>query len=125
MSDAALSRMLAANGLRNTADRRRILSLFMKDRAWTVAQIHADLADADLSTVYRNVNALVENGILQTVAVQGKETHYELASRGHHAHRICRSCGAAFCVPCPIGDVTDEHNLEIYFICADCSDAAR
>lgn len=117
MSNTELATMLADNGLRNTADRRHILSLFMKDRAWTVAQVHEDLKDADLSTIYRNINALAENGLLTTAAVQGKETSYDLASRGHHAHRVCRECGVAFCVPCPIGDTGSEHALEIYTTC--------
>lgn len=125
MTDKDLTGILAANGLRSTTDRRRILSLFLKDRAWTVSQVHENLKSADLSTVYRNVNTLAEKGILRSVPVRGKETHYELAKRGHHAHRICRECGAVFCVPCPIGNATDEHSLEIYTVCAECSGDAR
>ncbi|MEA3249283.1 MAG: Fur family transcriptional regulator [Patescibacteria group bacterium] len=120
MTDAELISLLAANGLRNTADRRRILSLFMKDRAWTVAQVHENLKGMDLSTVYRNVNALTENGLLTVAAVQGKETSYGLASKGHHAHQVCQRCGTAFCIPCPIGGTNDEHALEIYTVCAAC-----
>lgn len=125
MTDKDLTGVLAANGLRSTADRRRILSLFLEDRAWTVSQVHENLKDTDLSTVYRNVNTLAENGILQPAPIHGKEAYYELSLREHHAHRICRECGAAFCVPCTIGDATDEHSLEIYTVCAECSGDAR
>ncbi len=125
MTETDLSRRLADNGLRNTADRRRILALFFRNRAWTVAQVHRNLKDADLSTVYRNVNTLAEHGILAPAPVKGKETRYELASKDHHAHRVCRYCGTAACVPCPVGDVSDDHNLEIYSVCAECSRAAR
>jgi len=120
-----LAKMLSDNGLRNTADRRRVLALFMKDKAWTVAQVHECLEGADLSTAYRNVNALVEHGLLKMASVQGKETYYELARKGHHAHRICRRCGKALCIPCPMNNATDEHALEIYSLCADCSGGAR
>lgn len=121
MTDSSLAAILNENGLRNTAERRRILSLFMTDRTWTVAQVHRNLKDTDLSTVYRNVNALAENGILAQTAVRGKEAHYELADRDHHAHRVCRRCGSAFCIPCPMGGVTDDHDLEIYSVCTECS----
>jgi len=117
--------MLSDSGLRSTTDRRRVLALFMKDQAWTVAQVHERLEGADLSTAYRNVNALVECGLLRMASIKGKETYYELASKGHHAYRTCRRCGKALCIPCPLNDASEEHALEIYSLCSDCSDSAR
>jgi Fur family ferric uptake transcriptional regulator len=117
--------ILSEHGLRSTADRKRILSLFMNDRAWSVSQLHDSLKDIDLSTVYRNVNALTEKGILSETPVKGKESRFELNGKDHHAHRVCESCEGVFCVPCPLTGTRDRHNLEIYTRCSGCPDAAR
>jgi len=112
--------LLNRAGLRNTQDRHDLLGLFEEQRAWTVAQLHQRLPTADLSTVYRNVSALIEKGLLREAGVRGKEAYYELAKRDHHAHAICRTCGAASCVPCPIESLGQDHALEMFTTCSDC-----
>lgn len=112
---------LATKGLRRTKDRHGILRLFDGERTWTVAQLHARLPRMDLSTVYRNVRALAEAGILDEARVRGSETHYERTGRPHHGHSVCERCGAARCVPCPVTGIPDDHALEIYGTCGDCA----
>ncbi|MFH1048005.1 MAG: Fur family transcriptional regulator [Patescibacteria group bacterium] len=112
--------LLNRAGLRLTKDRCAILQLFATEQAWTVAQIHARLNAADLSTVYRNITTLTDKHLLNEVNVPGKETRYELANRPHHAHRSCDICGLTYCVPCPLQNLTDDHSLEIYSRCEKC-----
>lgn len=47
-----------------------------------------------LATVYRNLAALAEDGILDTVkSTDGTTLYRECESSEHHHHLVCRSCG--------------------------------
>lgn len=47
-----------------------------------------------LATVYRNLAALEEDGVLDTVrSADGTTLYRECQSSGHHHHLVCRSCG--------------------------------
>lgn len=120
MTDENTQKLLSVAGLRNTVDRRILLQLFDEQRAWTVAQLHNCMLNADLSTIYRNVSRLTEKGLLHEAEVRGKETYYELAGREHHAHSICQYCGLASCVPCPLKNQSKQHALEFYSTCDRC-----
>lgn len=55
-----------------------------------------------IATVYRNLNALVEEGVLIPIDVPGDITRYEMAGKEHHHHFHCRQCGRVFEVDgCP------------------------
>lgn len=47
-----------------------------------------------LATVYRNLAALAEDGVLDTVkSADGTTLYRECESSEHHHHLVCRSCG--------------------------------
>lgn len=47
-----------------------------------------------LATVYRNLAALEEDGVLDTVrSADGTTLYRECQSSGHHHHLVCRNCG--------------------------------
>jgi len=46
-----------------------------------------------LATVYKNINAMVENSLLSEVKIPKMKTKYEL-TKDEHAHLICAKCGA-------------------------------
>jgi Fur family ferric uptake transcriptional regulator len=105
--------------------------------------VHARLRAAGdpigLSTVYRAVQALADDGALDTLRTAGGETLYRRCSTRHHHHLVCRHCGRTVEVAGPAverwaGRVAAEHGfaevshtLEIVGTCAACSgrDAAR
>jgi len=120
MTQMEAQTFLKKHGLRTTKDRCALLQLFAKNRTWTVAELHDELPHADLSTIYRNVTALIDKQLLSEAAVKGKESRYELADRKHHAHLVCGDCGTAYCIPCPIEKMNHEHSLEIFETCDDC-----
>ncbi len=45
-----------------------------------------------LATVYKNINAMVENGFLSEVKIPKMKTKYEL-TKDEHAHLVCIKCG--------------------------------
>jgi Fur family ferric uptake transcriptional regulator len=121
MDHCAHETTLRTVGLRRTKDRHDLLSLFEASRAWTAGELHASLPSMDLSTVYRNVQRLVETGVLAEAHVHGKEAYYERADRAHHDHLLCARCEAASCVPCPVASLSTPHSLELYGTCDSCT----
>ncbi|MFH2062931.1 MAG: transcriptional repressor [bacterium] len=111
--------ILRQNKLRQTADRLRLLELIDPSRAWTAEQLHAELNDINLSTVYRNLTVLTESDVLNASSGRDGKTLYELADQDHHAHSVCDSCGLVSCVPCPLRR-SDGHSLELYETCDSC-----
>jgi len=119
MHRCAIEKTLHSSGLRRTAKRHRLLELFRKPRAWSVAELHRQLPGADLSTIYRNVDFLRRKGILETVPLRGGQTRFELAQAPHHAHLVCDRCRCAECIPCPVR-TKDDHYFERRGLCSRC-----
>ena len=67
---------------------------------WSAQQIHAELRRRGerigLTTVYRHLQVLSEDGLLDTIRDAGGETLYRRCrSATHHHHLICRVCGTS------------------------------
>jgi len=82
-----------------------------------------------IATVYRNIQALVEEGWLQAVEVPGDSPRYELAGKAHHHHFQCNGCGRLYdlegCVATvrprlPRGFRASGHEFYVYGTCAAC-----
>ena len=89
-------------------------------------RLHATLG---IATVYRNIQALVEEGWLQAVEVPGDSTRYEVAGKAHHHHFQCNDCGKLYdldgCVAkvkpkLPRGFRASGHEFYVYGTCAAC-----
>ncbi len=83
-----------------------------------------------IATVYRNVNALLEEGWLVAVELPGEAPRYERAGKEHHHHFHCRKCDRVYEVEgCPgnIKSVTPEgfqlerHEFVLYGLCLSCA----
>ncbi len=82
-----------------------------------------------IATVYRNVRAMVDDGVLRVVELPGSLNRYELAGKDHHHHFHCRACDRVFEVDdCPgqIGELTpagfalEAHEITLYGRCPEC-----
>ncbi len=90
-----------------------------------------------LTSVYRSLNALVEQGELKPINFNDGHVRYEPISqnRDHHHHFICVRCNAvALLNTCPlepfIKQLTPDfkvlyHNLEIFGHCTACQSKAQ
>ncbi len=85
-----------------------------------------------LTTVYRTVNSLVEEGWLVAVGLPGEADRYELADSEHHHQFRCRCCSSVYTVRgcthgleslVPEGFSMDDHALVLYGTCAQCAQA--
>ena len=86
-----------------------------------------------LATVYRNLNALREDGAIEAVQLPGESPRYEPAGQSHHHHFQCTQCARVFDVHACPGDLqglapqgfqVQRHELTLYGLCADCAQAA-
>lgn len=129
---------LKDKGLRITPQRRAILEIIVSAPTLkTVAEIwhevQGEYPDIGLDTVYRNLNMLVDMGVLIPIVGVGKSpARYELAAAAHHHHIICIKCGATTCLDfCPIdpqfivmlrrnGYELVRHNVELFGLCSEC-----
>lgn len=89
-----------------------------------------------LGTVYRNLQLLVEQGMLLERKVGNRPARYE-ANRYRHYHIYCLQCGALEDLAVPYQEVLDrrvqklvryklqEHRMEFYGICPQCQAGGR
>lgn len=123
--------------LRNTRQRRAVAAVLDELDGFASAQQIHELLDnrgehVGLSTVYRNLQTLVEAGNVDALRGDDGETRYRQCSSGHHHHLVCRACGRTVEVEGPTVEqwadrVADEHRftdvshtLEIFGTCSDC-----
>lgn len=89
--------MLKDAGLRVTPGRVRLLDALASERVpRTVDELRKKLGGTmNEVTLYRALEALAENGIVERADLRHGHAHYELSvGRAHHHHAVCRSCGA-------------------------------
>ena len=101
-------------------------------------QIHAELRDqgeqVGLTTVYRHLQVLSEDGQVDTIRDAHGETLYRRCeSNAHHHHLICHSCGTsvevegraverwAEQVAAEAGFTAVDHTIELFGLCPQCS----
>jgi Fur family ferric uptake transcriptional regulator len=97
------------------------------------AQLRAAGENVGLTTVYRHLSLLTEEGQLDSLQTSDGELVYRRChSAEHHHHVVCRQCGRGSEVEVPdlerwaestatalgYSDVT--HTVEIFGVCAEC-----
>lgn len=87
-----------------TGPRKQLLAFFKKnkDRQYTVEEIEEAIKDSKISvsSIYRNVNKMSEDGALQRFSADGSRKFlYQYVGEGscsEHLHYKCDSCGLIF-----------------------------
>lgn len=86
-----------------------------------------------LTTVYRTLQTLAEQGEVDTLRTAEGESVYRRCSDGHHHHLVCRNCGRAVEVEGPAverwadrvaaehGYTDVSHTVEIFGLCPACT----
>ena len=126
---------------RTTRQRAAVAAVFDTLEGFHSAQeVHALLRSTGdpvgLSTVYRTVQSLADDGELDSIRTDSGEALYRRCSTSHHHHLVCRACGRTVEVAGPTVErwadrVADEHGfadvshtLEIFGTCAECRTGA-
>lgn len=125
---------------RQTRQQAAVADLLGRSDEFTSAQtVHARLREAGesvgLATVYRTLQTMVEDGVVDVLRTDDGEAVYRICSTHHHHHLVCRDCGRTVEVEGPaverwtdrvaaehgFTDVT--HTLEIFGMCRTCATA--
>jgi Fur family ferric uptake transcriptional regulator len=126
--------------IRSTRQRAAVVAVFDElDGFHSAQEVHSRLrASGDtvgLSTVYRAVQALVDDGELDSIRTDSGEVVYRRCSTRHHHHLVCRTCGRTVEVAGPTverwadriagehGFTDVSHTLEIFGTCSVCAQA--
>ncbi|MHB8719473.1 MAG: Fur family transcriptional regulator [Candidatus Dormibacteria bacterium] len=124
---------------RSTRQKRALDGLLATRPGFGSAQeLHAELRSrgegVGLTTVYANLRALAEAGLVDTVRTEAGEVLYRRCQTGtHHHHVVCRVCGTtvevegpdvedwAEAVAATAGYVDVHHTVEIVGTCPTCA----
>jgi Fur family ferric uptake transcriptional regulator len=125
-------------GARPTRQRRAVAAALQSCDDFRSAQEIHDLLrrsgdNVGLSTVYRTLQALADNGDVDVLRTEEGEALYRRCSDSHHHHLVCRTCGRTVEVEGPTverwstavakehGFTDVSHTLEIFGTCPDCA----
>ncbi len=82
-----------------------------------------------MTTVYRSIRAMLDDGVLVGIQYPGQPTRYEVPAP-EHIHFICNRCRQVYDLPLPqeeatlslpSGFVAEGHELIVYGRCPDCA----
>jgi Fur family ferric uptake transcriptional regulator len=131
---------------RNTRQREAVLAAIEHaGRALTPGEILAlaqtSVASLNLSTIYRHINALLDEARIVKVLLPGQAARFEAACAEphhgavhHHHHFHCSSCDRAFVLHAcpgsmqelaPKGFVVQTHEITLRGLCAECRVKAK
>ena len=125
-----------------TRQGRAVLRIARSSRLFLSAQdIHSELRaqgeSVGLTTVYRHLQALANDGVLDTLRANSGEVMYRCCQIDeHHHHLVCESCGRTTEIEGTEierwvrkaadrhGYVSTSHTFEIFGLCAVCREKA-
>lgn len=135
-SDLTIS-SIQDKGYRITNIRKEVINLFSTSSTPLSAnEIQHFLAragaQANIATIYREIQFLLKNGYLTEVYLSPGHTSYESSELKHHHHLICNRCGRIDNITNCLAHTLEEsvykkkgfkitkHTLEFYGLCAQC-----
>lgn len=94
-------------------------------------EVQKKITTVSIQSVYKNLNTLVEEGIVREIKPKGQSSLYETRMGDNHHHLVCRKCrmvADADCIgkaPCltPLDDcgfVLDEAEVIFWGVCPKC-----
>ncbi|MFW6215833.1 MAG: Fur family transcriptional regulator [Alkalispirochaetaceae bacterium] len=124
--------------LRRSKQRDRILDLLQHTRMhptanWIYDELKSEFPSLSLGNVYRNLNILVEQGLVERLDFGSTFDRYE-AKIGPHLHFVCDSCGKIVDIDVPnaldaqlvqhvqaeTGFQVERQRMEVFGLCDAC-----
>jgi len=88
------------------------------------------IAGLGVATVYRAVNALLEDGWIEAVEIPGEPVRYERSDKGHHHHFHCERCDRVFDISGCVDNLrklvppkfrVNSHAVTLFGLCPGCA----
>jgi Fur family peroxide stress response transcriptional regulator len=110
--------LLQSTGMHPTAD-------------WVYDQLKGEFPNLSMGTVYRNLNILIEQGLVKKIDFGSTFDRFD-ANTGPHYHFICERCGAIIDLDLPVDKTLNErvnnetpynvrkHRIEFFGLCDQC-----
>ena len=132
---------MSSPGVRATRQRAAISALLENlDDFRSAQELHDELRrrgeGIGLTTVYRTLQSMAANGLVDTLRTDTGESVYRRCSEHHHHHLVCRACGYTVEVEGPTVEQWSQsiadahgfsdvsHTIEIFGLCGDCAKAS-
>lgn len=117
---------LREHGVRLTPQRVAILEIVTATEGHITADevyagIHPRYPYVDMSTVYRTLEFLKDQGILNVIDVGNGRAEYELVGRTPHHHLVCRRCKHITSIDAGLFESMEQAILDRYGFAADIS----
>ncbi|MDA2985751.1 MAG: transcriptional repressor [Actinomycetota bacterium] len=123
---------------RNTWQKTAVLEqLSNTDEFVSAQELHQKISQSGkklgLTTVYRALTEMVEQGMADSLSISDGEMRYRICTPEHHHHLICRVCGKTVEFDMPgfeelalevakaNGFTELSHEIELFGVCKDCS----
>jgi Fe2+ or Zn2+ uptake regulation protein len=134
--------LLKSNKVKITGERQEIINVLSRielplSPAELFLRIKPTLPNANLTTVYRNLELLEGLGVVKRLSFDKSSFRYELVSdRPHHHHVVCRICGRVEDIESEsekfveqAANLTkfsiEDHNLEFFGLCKNCQKESK
>ena len=128
--------MITNKALRKTRQRNAIFGLLRNTRSHPTADqiyetIRKNIPNISKGTVYRNLQVLIDKGIVSVLDIRGTLSRYEIKQEPHY-HFRCEACGRVYDLDEPVDPGLDDriskrtgflvsgHQTEFRGRCADC-----
>jgi len=128
--------MVTNKAIRETKQRNAILGFLRNTRSHPTADqiyetVRKSIPNISKGTVYRNLQVLIDNGIVSALDIRGTLSRYEIKQEAHY-HFRCEACGRVYDVDEPVdtgldgrisrrtGFFVSGHQTEFRGRCADC-----
>ena len=94
-------------------------------------KIKENFPSLSLATVYKNINAMMENNFINELKIVGQDNKYELVKE-RHSHLICKHCGEIEdvmvdtvglekSIPKESGFKVEETSIQFFGTCKKCA----
>ena len=122
--------------IRHSKQRDRIIEILKQTKThptatWIYNELKDEFAGLSLGTVYRNLNILIEQGLVKKIDFGSTFDRFEAHIQPHY-HFICENCNAIIDLDVPVDDALNtkiagatgltpsSHRIEFFGICNDC-----
>lgn len=99
--------------------------------SWIYDELKKEFTNLSMGTVYRNLNILIEQGLVQKIEAGSSFDRFDANTETHY-HFICRECGGIDDLPMSLFEdfdtkveklanyQTEKHRLDFYGLCPKC-----